>query len=54
MLTREQKKRKAEPKKELNFFLDNYKEISTRGKQIKDYFDAKIEEIVQELKELGK
>ncbi len=54
MLTREEKKEKKKLKEELNFFLDNYREVSIRGEQIKRYFDDKIEEIVNRLKEMGK
>ncbi len=54
MLTREEKRRKKKLKEELNFFLDNYKEISIRGNQIRQYFDDKIDELVEELKQMGK
>lgn len=40
--------------KELEFFTRYYKEVTTRGPQIKDYYDAEIMRIVNVLKELGK
>ncbi|MBS9774577.1 MAG: hypothetical protein KGV59_05405 [Tenacibaculum sp.] len=54
MLTKEEKQRKKKLKEELNFFLDNYKEVTIRGEQIKRYFDDKIEELIEELKQMGK
>ncbi len=54
MLTKEEKQEKKRLKSELDFFLDNYKEISIRGEQIRTYFDDKINEIVERLKEIGK
>jgi hypothetical protein len=40
--------------KDLEFFTRYYKEVSSRGKQIKNYYDFEIQRIVSELKELGK
>lgn len=54
MLTKEERKEKKELTKELLFFLDNYKEVSPRGQQIKDYFDDKISDITEKLKQIGK
>lgn len=40
--------------KELDYYTRYYREVSIRGKQIKDFFDEQIERIIQALKELGK
>lgn len=39
--------------KELKSLLDLYREVSTRGVQIKAYYDSRIDEIVERLKEIG-
>lgn len=52
MLTTEERKKKA-LWKELKSLLDLYREISTRGIQIKAYYDSRIDEIVERLKEIG-
>lgn len=54
MLSKEDKLHKKKLQEELLFFLDNYREISFRGKQITDYFDDRIDAIVEELKAMGK
>lgn len=40
--------------KDLEYFTRYYKEVSTRGKQIKRFYDLEIKRIVKALKELGK
>ena len=39
--------------KELEYFLAYYKEVSSRGKQIKAFYDTEIERIIEKLKEIG-
>ena len=53
MLTPEERKEKKALWKELKSLLDLYREISTRGIQIKAYYDSRIDEIVERLKEIG-
>ena len=53
MLTPEEKKEKQFLWKELKSLLDLYREVSTRGVQIKAYYDSRIDEIVERLKEIG-
>ncbi|WP_157231254.1 MULTISPECIES: hypothetical protein [Capnocytophaga] len=53
MLTPEERKEKKPFGKNSNLFLDLYREISTRGIQIKVYYDSRIDEIVERLKEIG-
>ncbi|MDO5510231.1 MAG: hypothetical protein Q4F57_06015 [Weeksellaceae bacterium] len=40
--------------KDLEHLTRYYKEVSTRGKHIKEAYDEQIERIVEALKELGK
>jgi len=40
--------------KDLEYLTRYYKEVASRGKQIKSYYDSEIQRIVNELKELGK
>lgn len=54
MLTKEEEYEKEKLYKELRFLLDNYKEVKPRGKQIKHFFDDEINEIIKQLKEIGK
>ncbi len=50
----EKRKLKKKLKEDLDFYLDNYKEVSARSERIKAEFDREIEEIVETLKQLGK
>ena len=54
MLDEEEKKEKELLEKELIFYLNYYKEVTSRSKKIKSVFDKEIEEITQRLKEIGK
>jgi len=51
---RETKRKKARLKEDLNFYLDNYKEVSARSERIKKEFDFEINRIVEILKQIGK
>jgi hypothetical protein len=53
-MEKEKRKLKAKLKKDLNFYLDNYKEVSVRSERIKAEFDWEIEKIIEVLKQLGK
>ena len=54
MLDEEEKKEKELLEKELIFYLNYHKEVTSRSKKIKSVFDKEIEEITQRLKEIGK
>ena len=54
ILSNEEKKRKKKLLNDLKFYLENYKEVTSRGQKIKDAFDFEIERIIEELKDLGK
>jgi hypothetical protein len=54
IMEKETRKLKAKLKKDLNFYLDNYKEVSVRSEKIKAEFDREIEQIIEVLKQLGK
>lgn len=57
MLSKEVKKEKIRLRKELDFYLDYYKEVTGRGEWAENttaYFDAQIEIIVERLKEIGR
>ncbi|WP_298822965.1 hypothetical protein [uncultured Capnocytophaga sp.] len=54
MLSNEEKKRKKKLLNDLKFYLENYKEVTSRGQKIKNAFDFEIERIIEELKDLGK
>jgi actin-like ATPase involved in cell morphogenesis len=53
-LDRETKKEKQRLRKDLDFYLDYYKEVTVRSEKIKEAFDREIERIVEALKEIGK
>ena len=44
-------KEKAKLRKDLNFYLDYYNKVSDRMKEV---FDREIQEIIEQLKKLGK
>lgn len=57
MLDKDIKKEKARLRKELDFYLDFYKEISGRGDlgaKTLAHFDEQIEIIIERLKEIGR
>jgi len=53
MLNSEMKREKKLLEKDLLFFLNYYKEVTTRSIQMKTYFDNQIEIIIEKLKEIG-
>ncbi len=53
-MNRETKREKEKLKKELNFYLDYYKEVTWVSEKIKLEFDYEIERIVERLKEIGR
>ena len=53
-MDKQTKREKARLKKDLEFYLDYYKEVSGRSEKIKEAFDREIERIVEALKEIGK
>ncbi len=48
------KKEKRRLQKDLEFYLEFYKELSTRSEQMKKVVDLEIEKLVSRLKEIGK
>lgn len=53
-MDKQTKKEKVKLKKDLDFYLDYYKEVSARGEEIKEAFDREIERIIEALKQIGK
>ena len=47
-------KEKRRLQKDLEFYLEFYKELSTRSEQMKKVVDLEIEKLVSRLKEIGK
>lgn len=45
---------KEKLKKDLDFYLDYYKEVAARSEKIREEFDREIERIVEALKQIGK
>jgi hypothetical protein len=52
-MSNELRKEKKKLFKELEFYLAYYSEVSSRGKQIKDFYDSEINRIIERLKEIG-
>ena len=52
MLSNEEKKRKKKLLNDLKFYLENYKEVTSRGQKIKDAFDFEIEKNNRRIKGL--
>lgn len=50
----DKEKQRQELLKDLEYLTRYYKEVSSRGKQIKKFYDDEINRIVKELKKLGK
>ncbi len=53
MLSEEEKREREELAKELIFYLNYYKEVTSRSDKLKYAFDQEIEEITKRLKEIG-
>ena len=47
------KKEKNKLRKELNFFLDYYKEVAWRAPEVRLFYDQEINRIIERLKEIG-
>lgn len=53
-MDKQTKREKVKLKKDLDFYLDYYKEVTVRSEQIKEAFDREIERIIGALKQIGK
>lgn len=53
-MDKQTKREKVKLKKDLEFYLDYYKEVTVRSEKIKEAFDREIERIIEALKQIGK
>ncbi|MBX3163331.1 MAG: hypothetical protein KF900_02530 [Bacteroidetes bacterium] len=53
-MNKEREKIKNDLQKDLMFYLEQYKELSVRSKEMKRVIDKEISELIRKLKELGK